>query len=281
MILLYYMKLIDSVFDCKTHFDYLDFKLNPRQSKRGIKTQFSEFLRVQPAFISQVLARKFSLSIEHADLANHFFDHISEESTFFILLVSRDRAGSQSLKKHYNEQINSILKKRLLITERLGKKTEVSDQAKGIYYSSWMYSGIHVGATIEGINSKQDLAKALNLPAQTVGQVLDFLVENNLLEKKEEKYLWTDSWIRLDKTSPHIIKHHNNWRNKAIQNLEIQTDEDLHYSGLFSMDQKTANKIKDQLIESIKTNLKLIEDSPERELYVLNADFFNLLKKIN
>ena len=268
-----------SIYDCKTQFEYLTSRLDPRHSSRGIKAKISAFLLVQPAFLSQVLAKKFSLSLEQADLANQFFEHGSEESNFFILLVSRDRAGTTNLKKYYTNQIEQIYKKRLLASERLGKRAEVSELSKNEYYSSWVYSAIHVAATVQSLTTKQEIAQSLALPFGLVSKVLDFLLDTHLLIKNGDQFQWTDAWFRLEKNSPHIIKHHTNWRQRAIYNLEFQTDHDLHYSGLFSMDQKTAHKIKDQLMEAIKENLKLVENSPEEEIFVLNADFFSLLNK--
>lgn len=267
------------LFAFKTHFDYLRHKLNPRNSQRGIKAKVAEFLRIQPAFLSQVLAEKFSLSLEQADLANQFFDHSKEEAEFFLLLVSCDRAGTESLKKHFESQIQLLLKKRLLVVERLGRKSEISDETKGVYYASWLYAATHVACTISALQTRQAIAKHFHIPVELAGKILDFLMEQNLLTKNAEKYSTTQSWIRLDKESPHIIKHHTNWRQKAIQNLELQTNEDLHYSGVFSMDRKTALKIQDQFLNFIQQQLKMIESAKEEELYVFNGDFFSLLKK--
>lgn len=268
-----------SVFDFENHEDYLGYRLDPRRNKRGVKAEFSAFLRIQPAYLSQVLAKKFALSLEQADLANRFFDHTTEEANFFILLVSKDRSATHSLKTYYDQQITAILKKRLLISERIGKRNEVTEEAKGRYYSSWLYAGVHVAATLDSIGSQLDIAKQLQVPSEIVSAIIDFLIENQLLLKKENKFEWANSWVRIDKNSPHIVKHHTNWRLKAIQNLELQTENDLHYSGIFSMSKKTANQIKSQLMDAVKENLKLIEDSAEQDVYVLNADFFSILNK--
>ena len=270
---------MNDIFAHKSHFDYLKHKLDPRHSQRGVKAKLASHLRIQPAFLSQVLAEKFSLSLEQADLANQFFDHSKEEADFFLLLVSRDRAGTESLRKHFESQIQSTLKKRLLVIERLGRKTEITAEAKGIYYSSWLYAAIHVACTISELQTRQSIAKHFSIPIELAGKILDFLVEQSLLKKIDEKYTTTESWIRLDKESPHIIKHHTNWRQKAIQNFELQTNEDMHYSGVFSMDQKTALKIQDQFLHFIQQQLKMIETAKEEHLYVFSGDFFSLIKK--
>jgi hypothetical protein len=65
----------------------------------------------------------------------------------------------------------------------------------------------------------------------------------------------------------------------AIQNLSSQNDMDLHFSGIYSLDKKTALKIKDEFMDFLKLKLKDIEIAKEEELFVLGIDFFNLNKK--
>lgn len=265
-----------SVFEVKNHFEYISEQLEARRNVRGIKTQFSEFLRIKPAFLSQVLSEKYSLSLEQADLANQFFDHSAEEADFFILMVSRDRAGSVSLKKHYDQQINQILKKRLLVIERLGRKGDLSEETKGTYYSSWLYAAIHILTTIPEYRTRKALAEKTRMSMEALDKALQFLMTHNLIHKEGDHYLPTHSWIRVDKESPHIVKHHSNWRLQAINNLEKQTDQDLHYSGVFSMDVKTALHFKDKFLELLKAESKKIEASKEEELFIINMDLFNL-----
>jgi hypothetical protein len=267
------------IFEFNNHYSYLRYRLEEGVSKRGIKAQFSHFLRIQPAFLSQVLARKYALSLEQACLGAEFFDLASDETEFLLLLVSLDRAGTPALRKHFQRQIDLILKKRKQVIERLGKASfEISEEAKGIYYSSWVYSGIHVGCTIPRLRSRKAIADYLELPLPLAGKVLDFLVENFFLAKSEDAYLPTAAWARLDKESPHIIKHHTSWRQKAIQNFEVQTDEDLHYSGVFSMDERTAVRIKDRFLDFLKDQLKEIKNAKEEDLFSVGVDCFRISK---
>lgn len=272
---------MESIFDHKSQYSYLSLRLNQRGpgQLKGIKTRFASQLRIQPAYLSQVLAQKYALSLEQADLANQFFDHSSEESEFFLLLVSHDRAGTASLRNHFETQIASVLKRRQLVVERLGRKMEISDEVKSIYYSSWLYSAMHIGCTIPRLRTRKAVAQELSISTEQAGKILDFLENNSLLKKQGGEYLTTESWVRLDKESPHINKHHANWRQKAIQSIDTQTNEDLHYSGVFSMDAATAAKIKDGFLEYIKSQLKNIETAKEENLFTIGLDFFQVTGK--
>jgi hypothetical protein len=114
------------------------------------------------------------------------------------------------------------------------------------------------------------------MPLEIVGKVLHFLEENGLVRKEGDRYLPTQTWVRIDKNSPLIVKHHTNWRQKAIQNLEQEAQGDLHYSGVFSIDAATAYRIKDNFLETIKTQAKLCEAAKEEDLYIIGVDFFSL-----
>ena len=266
-----------TVFEYTTHFSYLKERLS--DSARGTKNSFSLALQIQPAFLSQVLKEKYPLSLEQADLANKFFEHSGDESDFFLNLVGRDRAGSVSLKKYYTERLGFIHQKRQQLIERLGRKSMMTPEVQGVYYSSWAYSAVHIACTIPELATKKSLSDKLNISEEFVGKILDFLSENNFLQKSLDRYIPTNTWARLDKGSPHILRHHANWREKAIQNFDNQTDNDLHYSGVFSMDLKTARKIQNAFLDFVKVQLKEIEAAKEENLYVMGVDFFDLIKR--
>lgn len=263
-----------SVFDYKNQYKYLRDRLSYGSKKWGSKSKFSSALRIQSAFLSQVLSEKYSLSLEQADLANSYFEHSKNEAEYFILLVSRDRAGTPSLKEFYTQQINKKMTEYQLLTEALGKKQEIDEQTKGIYYSSWLYAAVHVGCTIANLRTKKQLSQKFNMDENKIEEILAFLTEHSMLEKKMNEYFPNQNWVRLGKDSPHIIKHHTNWRMQAVQNLERQKDNDLHFSGIYSMDLMTAKSIQTEIINFLKQQQKKIETAKEENLYILGLDFF-------
>lgn len=266
---------MESIFEYNDHSTYMKDRLRSI-GQRGVKQRFAEYIRVQPAFLSQVLAQKYPLSLEQADRANFFFEHSIDESDYFIALVSRDRASTESLKKYFSNQLNDLKKRRFEIIRRLGRKDEISENAKGVYYSSWIYGAAHIATTIPAARRLGQLQKLLNIEMDVLKNILQFLVDNNLIYQESGEYLPTQNWLRLDRSSPYIRQHHNNWRQKAIQNLEKQDDKDLHFSGVYSLDSKTAVSIREDILELIARQVKKIEKAPEKELYSLGIDFFSV-----
>lgn len=235
-------------------------------------------LNCQPTYITSVLYGAANLSLEQAEALNSFFAHTKEESQFFLLMVSRDRAGTQSLKVHFQEQCDQILKARLVLTKRLGQQNPLNEQSRGQFYSSWHYLAVQIALTIPEYQDHDSLAKALDLPPNLVAEVLQFLCETGLVEKRGSKFFPTATQIRLGNDSHHIRKHHTNWRIKALESLDRESLNDLHYSGVVSLSEVDVVRIKDTLLKQLKENLKVIADSKEQKLYVLNLDFFNLTK---
>lgn len=63
-----------------------------------------------------------------------------------------------------------------------------------------------------------------------------------------------------------------------MDNFDREDIYDLHYSGIYTLSRADAIKIKNLYLDSVKKNLEIVKDSPEEQMYVINIDFFNLLK---
>lgn len=266
-----------NVFDYKDYLSYFRAQLESA-GLRGRKGLLAQHIQVQPTYISQILQGKADLSLEQAELANSFFNHNLSESNFFLLLVQKDRAGTKRLKEHFQNQIEDILKSRLVLVERLGRHHEIDEKERNWYYSSWGPSALHISVTIPDLQTVDALAEFHRLAKEKVIQIMDRLERIGLVYKDGGKYLPGQSQMRLEKNSNHIIQHHSNWRVRALQSLDSETIEEMHYSGVVSLGRKDIAKIKNILLEALQSSIAVVKDSPEEELFCLNFDFFNLKK---
>ena len=267
-----------TVFECSDYREYLRSKVGGPTQKKGIKSAIARALACQPAYITHVLKGQANVSIEQAEAINIFFAHTKDEAQVFLLLVLRDRAGTHTLKANFQEQINAISASRLILTKRLGQRNTLSEEQRSVFYSVWYFLAAQIGLTIPSWRTHDALAKRLGLSSSRVAEALQFLCEAGLVEKKGSQFIPQESQIRIGKDSHHILKHHTNWRIKAMESLENETPEDLHYSGVVSLSEKDVIRIKNLLLEQLKENLKIISDSKEERLFGLNIDFFNLEK---
>ncbi|MEN0057707.1 MAG: TIGR02147 family protein [Bdellovibrio sp.] len=268
-------KLID-VFEAKSYLHYLSSKVGDSNQRKGVKSALAKALNCQPTYITHVLTGKANLSLEQAEAVNKYFAHTKEESQVFLLLVLRDRAGTNTLKQNFQEQIDQILAQRMILTKRLGQRNVLNEEQRAIFYSTWYFLATQIGLTIPAWQTSEVLAKKLNISAERLGEVLQFLCDNGLVKKEKNRFIPGETQIRLGRDSHQILQHHTNWRMKAIESFDRETINDLHYSGVLSLSESDVVKLKNTILTQLKENIEFVKASKEEKLYTLNIDFFNL-----
>lgn len=267
-----------SIFEFTHYKIYLEAKTGASGTRKGVKAAMAKVVNCQPTYISQVLHGNAHLSLEQAEVLNGFFSHSHDEGIFFLLLVQKDRAGTKNLRNFFQEQIEEVLKKRLVLTKRLGAKETLSEVHQATYYSSWIYAALHIALTIPELRTRDALSGYFNLPVRRITEALDFLISTGLIRATEKGYEVTSAQIRLGNDSKNILKHHTNWRLQAAESLDREQLTDMHYSGVVSLSRVDVVKIKNILLEAVKESQVLIKDSKEEELCAVAIDFFSLKK---
>ncbi len=270
------MKGPSSIYDFADYKAFLLWKAGPTGSRKGIRGAMAKTLRCQPTYVSQVLNSGAHFSLEQAEALASFFGLTSEETHFFLLLLQRDRAGTQTLKKYFSQQIEKVLTDRLNVKARVGTQSVLTPENQSMYYSSWCYAAVHIALSIPTLRTKESLASALGISLSRVAEVLDFLTKAGLVELSGSEYITTNLQVFLGKESHNILKHHTNWRNKAMQSLDRETLRDLHYSAVYSLSEKDVLKIKDKILEFISETVQTVKESKEESLYCWCVDFFDL-----
>ncbi len=82
----------------------------------------------------------------------------------------------------------------------------------------------------------------------------------------------------LEKKSPLLVKHHTNWRLKAIQYAEQLSDQELMYSANISVSRKDFERIREELMTTIQKFIGIVKDSPAEDIAQFNLDFFWIKK---
>lgn len=265
-----------TLFDFDHYQDYLKATFNRKSEGWGKRSALAQFLNCQTSFISQVLAKRVHMSLEHAIKVSEFLGHNLEEQRFFMLLVQRDRSGSNLLEQFYTDQIEKIKEKRQLIKEQIKVNKEISASDQAIYYSSWWYSAIHILAALPSFNDVKSISRYLNLPEKIVKNVVDFLIGCSLIQEKEGNLEIGMGRIHLGSKSPLVSRHHLNWRQKANQVIEQMDKKNLHYSAIVGISKQDAIKIKSLILELLEKSEKIISESGEEAPYALLMDFFHV-----
>jgi uncharacterized protein (TIGR02147 family) len=265
----------ESIFDFNDYKAYLDWKIRSMPAGgRGFRSKLAEHIRSQKAFVSQVLKGEAHFNLEHADSINKLLHHDREESRYFLLLIQEIRAGTESLRDFFHSQRIEILNARLMIKNRLKTSEEISEANKGKYYSSWIYGAIRVGLTIPSLRKRENLLQALAIKENHLLEALTFLEGAGLVERRGEEYFPTKVHLHLGHDDSLIVRHHTNWRMKAMDAISKSNTEELHYSSVVSISKKDREKIRSILVGAVEKSMQVVKDSAEEELCVICADLF-------
>jgi uncharacterized protein (TIGR02147 family) len=243
---------------------------------RGQRVRLAEYLNCQTSFLSQVLTDRTHLSLEHAIKTSEFLKHTPQEKKYFMLLVQKGKAGSPPLEKFFDQQIAEIKKKRSEIHERVGVKTELSAEDQMKYYSTWYYLAIHILTALPGLQSAEAIAAHLKLEMGTVKEALEFLESRGFIRASSEGYAIGMTRLHLPKGSSMLPRHHANWRIKAIESVDQEKPQDLHYSVLLGISKKDQKLLKEKLLKVIEEFEPVIQESKEEVPVVFLMDWFGI-----
>ena len=271
------MTMNPSVFEFTSYRKYLAEALPTSGKERGGRARLAEHLGCLSGFVSLVIGGGAHFSPEHAIRASTFLKHDEEEKEFFLLLLQQERAGSKDLENHYGKKIRAMLQKRREIRDRIKAKTTVSERDQATYYSSWLYSAVHLCLFIPHLKNKAAIASHLGVATNKVGEVLQFLREPGMAEANPDgTFRGKPIRAHLAADSPLIARHHVNWRMKAIQSLDAPKASVMHYSAAFSLSQTAAEKIRTVLLEAIQETEPLLKEAEDKTLYVMGIDWFEI-----
>lgn len=261
------------------HKDYRDFLLTTFESqgkRTGFKKSAAEFLKIHTSFLSLVLSKKADLSLEQAESMTRFLRLNEFDSHFFILLVSKNKAGTSQLQKHFNMQIEIHLRKRKELEDRIQPSQKVSENDQAKFYSHWIFSAIHVAASIPKFQTRDTLLSLFSIKPTELDEILNFLLKLGVLKKEKERFLPGSNHIHIGKDSPNLTRHHINLRLKSLEKITLSTDDDLRFSSFVSLSIEDCEKIKEILLKSLESSMEIIKDSKEETMYGFNFDFYRI-----
>ena len=266
-----------SVFEFIEYKPYLKQKLDAlNRLEWGYKQKTAAYLGCQASYLSQILTGKPDLTIEQAHKLNARFLHDKTESRYFILLVEKGRAVSKELKLFFHEQIIELQESRFDLKKRLKETDQVSKENLDQYYSSWLYGAVHMALALPHLKSPKAMAARFNIPETLAAEIIKFLESAGLVEFKNDRYEFTKMRIHLDRDSHFIQRHHINWRSQALQSVEKNFKDDLHFSNAFAISKEDFIKIKEIFVQSIASAREIIKPSPPEEVYSITLDVFKV-----
>lgn len=264
-------------------FEFLDYRGYLRRQIEFLKnsgtsnlSKIAAAIGVHPSYLGHVIAGIKNLNFDQAKELADVLKMTPLEQEYFFTLVHLDRAGTQKTKKYWLDKKEKILAERSKVKSRVGEHTELSDHDRAIFYSSWIYVAVFSSTFIDDGQSLDQIANRFNLSRLKTEEILDFLVRAGICERKGIKYKPGTTFVYIANDSPLVVKHHTNWRMKAIQKMDSRETRELFFTSPMSMSLEDLAKIREILSKSIERSLEICKASPAKEVVCLNIDLFRL-----
>lgn len=240
----------------------------------GTKGKIAEFLGVSSSLVSQILKGEKTLTPDQTSDLSDFLGLNEIESDYLHLLVEMDRAGSHRYREKIQRKITHLKEQSRRVGKRVPRNKELSDEQRAIYYSSWIYTGIRNLTAIPNLDNINAISEYLHIEPGVVNRVIRFLVENGLCREEKGKISHGPASTHVDRDSPFVNKHHQNWRLRAIQHMERGRKEDIFFTSPMSLSREASEEIRRQIPNFIQSIMKISAPSPSEVAACLNMDWF-------
>lgn len=243
----------------------------------GQQKRMAVFLNIQTSYLSQVMKRYKNFTEEQAASATQFLGLNLLESEYFLLLVQRSRAGTDTLKELLNKRISKILSESEEVKSRLpSSQSQLTETQSAMFYSHWQYSAVRLLCSLPSMDVDQ-LSQRLHLERGKVQKILDFLLEVGLCLRDENgKITMGPSITHVESKSLLSIRHHSNWRQNVIANLDKREEQNLHFTSPLTCSIKDFEVIRKKNLDHISNIAKIVTHSPSEELYCFQLDFYKV-----
>jgi uncharacterized protein (TIGR02147 family) len=245
----------------------------PKQG-HGEYRRLAMALNISTTMVSQVFKGEKEVSLELACDLCEYLNLTEEETDYFLLLVEFRRAGTTKLQKRLQKQIRDRQEKARKLENRLKKEVALTEEARSIFYSSWIYSGIRMLASCEGFNDAAVMAQRLHLPRNQVQKALDFLVSYGLLIQKKGHFELGPTRIYLGSSNILASRQHQNWRLQGFAKMTHEESNNLFYTGPMSLSKEAADLIRQDISNLIDKTLKIVGPSTSETTRCLSIDWF-------
>lgn len=263
------------VFSYKDYRKFLnDWLILEKKHSRMNASMLSEKISVHPTFISQVLKSNKDLSSEQWLSICNIIKLTEIENDYLHFLLLENRAGTKEARNYYQKKLDDILKKRLQLQERMKDHKQLTDQDRAVFYSSWVYSAIRLYTACNEGQTLEQLSEKFKLSKSKTDEILTFLCHVNLCKYENGKYHMGEQHVHVPANSPFVVRHHTNWRLRAINALENSSLEEMNFTAPMSISKKDFLLIREKIVKLIQEVIEVAKASESEDLATLTIDLF-------
>lgn len=267
-----------NIFEYLSYREYLkDWIRAVPGKKRGQITRIAEHSRIHKTTLSQIFNGTKDLSLEQAHRVAEYLGLSTSELEHFILLVNYARAGTSALRETFRKLIEARRKAHAQLSNRVSKSRELGSEERAVYYSHWIYSAVRNLSAIDLFRKPEAIAKHLGLEPAMLNRVLEFLLKTGLCVQNNGGISPGPQMTHLGNESPLVVRHHGNWRVKAMERHPmLKTESELAYTAPMTLSASDVLKIRDLLADLVEETDKIVGPSPSEKLYCMCLDWFEV-----
>src|SRR5690606_36174787 len=162
---------------------------------------------------------------------------------------------------------SALLTERQRVSTRVKSRQSLSAELMHQYYSTWIPAAIHVLVMVPGKWTRRSIAERLLLPLSTVTEALELLKRADLVTEDPDGNLTSSSRrVHLKNDTSMIRKHHTNWRVRALHALDVDSADNIHYSGPIALSRANATILRGWLLELVERLEPLLVEPNEEDL---------------
>ncbi len=246
---------------------------------RGEITRIAAHLKVSSTLISHVLSGEKILTPEQGEALTLYLGLPQLESDYFNYLIQLERAGTLGLRDYWQKKLERLRNESLRLANRVTTDKTLSEVEKSIFYSTPLYSAIHLFTTVGSKGKSIDeICERFSLPRAKAVAMLIFLIESNLCSLDNGLYFPGIQKTHLEQDSPHLLKHHANWRIRAIRQSEELSKSELMYTAPVSISVNDFENLREEMSLFIQKFLRQVHPSPPEEIACFTMDWFWIRK---
>ncbi|MGE3260260.1 MAG: TIGR02147 family protein [Bacteriovoracia bacterium] len=245
-----------------------------KTTKTSNLSRLAEVAKVHATFLSHVLTGDKHLSLEQAAFLSEYFGHTRLERDYFFVLIHLDRAGTPILREYWEEKKLQLEKEKNKLSARFDPHHELTPEQRATFYSSWLYVAIWVSTDIAGGQTLPQIAARFRLKPTKAEEIMTFLVQTGICVEEKGKFHMGKTHVHVPNESPLVVKHHSNWRMKAMQRMDFREEAELFFTAPMSISKKDFAAIREKLNVVIKEAVEVAKASRSEDLFCLNIDFF-------
>jgi hypothetical protein len=196
------------------------------------------------------------------------------ETDYLLCLAEYQRAGTSKLRHYFLEKLEAQKTSSVEISQRVRQDVQLNEEEKSIFYSHWGYAAVWLATSLHSGCTLEEIVVVLHLARERCVEILNFLVGTRLCVLKAGRYSMGPQSVHLARGSPHLPRHHTNWRLRAIEASDKISAEELMYTAPISISAADFKKIRERLAGVIKEVTEIAIPSEAEEIVCFNIDFF-------